>query len=116
MRSDLIPGDYGPWLEQLKVRIAASRSRAALAINAELIQLYHQIGGELLARQSAHGWGAKVIQRVAADLKAAFPDMKGFSVRNLKYMRYFAEHCRSKVPRSKVPGTFSLSAKRFRRN
>jgi predicted nuclease of restriction endonuclease-like (RecB) superfamily len=89
----LAPADYAPWLAKLKSRIAASRSRAALAANAELIALYHQIGCEILARQAAHGWGAKVIDRLAADLKAAFPDMKGFSSRNIKYMRYFAEHC-----------------------
>ena len=44
-------------------------------------------------RQTQQGWGTKVIERVARDLKATFPDMKGFSTSNLKYMRYFAEHC-----------------------
>lgn len=67
--------------------------RAALAINAELIHLYHRIGREILDRQTHHGWGSKVIARVARDLKAAFPDMKGFSTRNLHYMRLFAEQC-----------------------
>ena len=93
MNSEMIPPDYGQWLESLKVQITASRSRAALAVNSELIQLYHRIGTEILQRQTTHGWGTKIIQRIADDLKAAFPDMKGFSTRNLKYMRYFAEHC-----------------------
>ncbi|MFN7842748.1 MAG: YhcG family protein [Pirellula sp.] len=93
MASELIPGDYSAWLESVKSRIQSARSRAALAVNAELIELYHSIGGDILERQTRHGWGSKVIARVAADLKAAFPDMKGFSTRNVKYMRYFAEHC-----------------------
>jgi predicted nuclease of restriction endonuclease-like (RecB) superfamily len=92
-KSDIIPLDYQAWLETLKGQIAAARSRAALAVNSELINLYHQIGREVLDRQTHAGWGAKIIPRIAADLKAAFPDMKGFSPRNVKYMRYFAEHC-----------------------
>jgi predicted nuclease of restriction endonuclease-like (RecB) superfamily len=90
---DAIPTDYPGWLETLKGQIAVARSRAALAVNAELIHLYHRIGREILERQTHHGWGTKVITRIADDLKAAFPDMKGFSTRNVKYMRYFAEHC-----------------------
>jgi predicted nuclease of restriction endonuclease-like (RecB) superfamily len=56
-----------------------------------LVLLYWQIGREIIIRQQQQGWGAKVIERLAKDLKAAFPDMKGFSARNLKYMRAFAE-------------------------
>ena len=88
-----LPADYPHWLASLKGRISAARSRAALAVNAELIGLYHQIGCDILQRQTQQAWGAKVIDRLASDLKAAFPDMKGFSGRNIKYMRYFAEHC-----------------------
>ena len=93
MPSEIIPSDYPAWLETLKRQITASRSCAALAVNAELIHLYHRVGREILDRQTHHGWGSKVITRIADDLKAAFPDMKGFSPRNVKYMRYFAEHC-----------------------
>jgi len=93
MASEIIPNGYFEWLEALKGRIQAARSRAALAVNSELIRLYHQIGYDILQRQTQLGWGAKVIERVARDLKATFPDMKGFSTTNLKYMRYFAEHC-----------------------
>lgn len=92
-KNDIIPTDYPAWLETLKGQITAARSRAALAVNAELIHLYHRIGREILERQAHHGWGSKVISRIADDLKAAFPDMKGFSGSNVKYMRYFAEHC-----------------------
>ena len=93
MTDELIPIDYAVWLEAVKNRIQSARSRAALAVNAELIQLYHSIGSDILDRQTRLGWGSKVIARAAADLKSAFPDMKGFSTRNIKYMRYFAEHC-----------------------
>ncbi|MEY2333277.1 PDDEXK nuclease domain-containing protein [Acidithiobacillus ferrianus] len=86
-----IPADYADWLADIKTRVATARQRAALAANAELIRLYWQIGRDILQRQSAQGWGSKVIERLARDLRAAFPEMKGFSARNLMYMRDFAE-------------------------
>jgi predicted nuclease of restriction endonuclease-like (RecB) superfamily len=82
--------DYPQLLARLKREIAAARTRAALAVNAELIGLYWRIGREILVRQKREGWGAKVIDRLSADLREAFPEMKGLSVRNLKYMRAFA--------------------------
>jgi len=88
-----IPADYADWLASIKTRVHAARSRAALAANAELIQLYWQIGDEILQRQRSAQWGDRVLDRLASDLREAFPDIKGFSSRNLKYMRYFAEHC-----------------------
>lgn len=87
------PPDYADWLADIKNRVQAARSRAALAANAELIALYWQIGEDLLQRQQSANWGDKVLDRLASDLREAFPEMKGFSSRNLKYMRYFAEHC-----------------------
>lgn len=89
----VLPEGYVDWLTQLKRDIAHARQRAALAVNAELMQLYHRLGTEIQERQEAHGWGAKVIERLARDLKNAFPDMKGWSASNLKYMRFFAQHC-----------------------
>lgn len=85
------PQGYGDWLNELKSRIHAAQQRAALAVNRELVALYWQIGRDILERQKQQGWGAKVIERLAVDLKTAFPEMKGFSPRNLKYMRAFAE-------------------------
>ena len=85
------PEGYADWLTELKTRIHSAQQRATLAVNRELVLLYWQIGQDILARQNAQGWGAKVIERLALDLRAAFPDMKGFSPRNLKYMRAFAE-------------------------
>jgi predicted nuclease of restriction endonuclease-like (RecB) superfamily len=86
-----LPADYAAWLAELKTRIHTAQQRAALAVNRELVLLYWQIGRDILARQGREGWGAKVIERLAQDLRNAFPDMKGFSPRNLKYMRAFAE-------------------------
>lgn len=85
------PAGYADWLSDLKGRIHTAQQRATLAVNRELVLLYWQIGRDILARQAEQGWGAKVIERLAHDLRAAFPDMKGFSPRNLKYMRAFAE-------------------------
>ena len=87
------PQGYAEWLARLKGQIAHARQRAALAVNAELVQLYGRIGHDILQRQQTLGWGAKVVDRLARDLKAAFPDMRGWSSSNLKYMRFFALHC-----------------------
>jgi predicted nuclease of restriction endonuclease-like (RecB) superfamily len=85
------PEGYAGWLTDLKARIHAAQQRATLAVNRELVSLYWQIGREILARQAEQGWGARVIDRLAHDLRAAFPEMKGFSRANLMYMRAFAE-------------------------
>ena len=84
------PQGYAEWLAELKARIHTAQQRATLAVNRELVFLYWNIGRDVLARQAEQGWGAKVIDRLAKDLRAAFPEMKGFSPRNLKYMRAFA--------------------------
>ncbi|WP_276959760.1 PDDEXK nuclease domain-containing protein [Allomeiothermus silvanus] len=89
--SELLPQDYPAFLQSLKERIRQAQVRAALSVNRELVLLYWQIGREILNRQEQEGWGAKVIDRLAQDLRQAFPQMKGFSPRNLKYMRAFAQ-------------------------
>jgi predicted nuclease of restriction endonuclease-like (RecB) superfamily len=83
--------DYDALLGELKQRIRSVQVRAALAVNRELVVLYWQIGREILTRQQQQGWGTKVIDKLAKDLQREFPAMKGFSSRNLKYMRAFAE-------------------------
>ncbi len=85
------PAGYTDWLAELKGRIHSAQQRAALAVNRELVQLYWQIGRDILERQAREGWGAKVIDRLAHDLRTAFPDMKGFSRANLLYMHAFAQ-------------------------
>ena len=78
-----LPPDYVTWLTELKIRIHNAQQRATLAVNRELVLLYWQIGRDILDRQGREGWGTKVIERLAQDLRNAFPDMKGFSPRNL---------------------------------
>jgi cold shock CspA family protein len=85
-----LPAGYASFLDGLKARIRAAQVKAALAVNAELVLLYWRIGRDILVRQEKEGWGASVIDRLSADLRAAFPEMQGFSPRNLKYMRAFA--------------------------
>ena len=85
------PEGYVDWLAEVKAKVLAARQRASLAANAELVSLYWHIGRDILERQAAQGWGSKVIDRLGRDLREAFPEMKGFSTRNLKYMRAFAE-------------------------
>ena len=87
----IIAKEYTEFLEQLKGHIATSRYKAAFAVNSKLILLYHHIGTEILKRHKEHVWGAKVIDQLSKDLRSTFPEMKGFSTRNLKYMRKFAE-------------------------
>ena len=85
------PIGYIDWLSELKIKIHNAQQRATLAVNNELVRLYWQIGNEILTRQEKQGWGAKVIERLAQDLRTAFPEMRGFSRTNLIYMRSFAE-------------------------
>ena len=91
---DRAPGPlegYPALLAGLKERIRSARLRASVAVNTELVLLYWSIGADILARQRQEGWGARVIDRLAGDLRAAFPGMAGLSARNLRYMRNFAE-------------------------
>lgn len=89
--SALLPTSYAPLLADLKARVRAAQVKAALSVNSELIQLYWHIGREILRCQSEQGWGAKVVERLAKDLRTEFPEVKGFSRSNMLYMRAFAE-------------------------
>lgn len=82
---------YAALLAELKERIRTARLRTAASVNRELVVLYWTIGRDILVRQAAEGWGARVIDRLAADLRRSFPEMTGLSARNLRYMRAFAE-------------------------
>ena len=86
-----LPSDYGRWIQSIKDRVRNAQFRAMVAVNVELMLLYWDIGREILDCQKREGWGSKVVQRMAADLAAEFPGAKGFSLRNLKYMRAFAD-------------------------
>ncbi|OIP31627.1 MAG: hypothetical protein AUK47_22150 [Deltaproteobacteria bacterium CG2_30_63_29] len=83
--------DYRAFLAELKARVRHAQLRAALSVNQEMILLYWSIGQDIRAQQAALGWGSKVIPLLAQYLRVAFPDMRGFSERNLRFMRQFAE-------------------------
>lgn len=89
MKNNLDKG-YIDTLKNLKEKIRLAQVKAALSVNAEMIYLYWEIGKTILEQQDEQGWGAKVIQTLSRDLQKAFPEMKGLSERNLKYMRKFA--------------------------
>lgn len=88
--SSEMPSGYGGMLREIKERVRQARLRTVLAANASMVMAYWEVGRVILARQQEEGWGAKVIDRLSADLREAFPDMQGLSPRNLKYMRAFA--------------------------
>lgn len=87
----VVPAAYDAVLTDLKTRIRAAQLRAAQSVNQELLLLYYDIGFELSLRTQREAWGSSVIDRLSADLHRAFPEMTGFSPRNLRRMRAFYE-------------------------
>lgn len=100
--------DYGHWLADLKQRIQSAQQRATLSVNRELVLLYWHLGREILERQQAQRWGAKVIEQLAKDLMAAFPNSKGFSRSTLMYMRAFHVAWPNEVIVQQLVGQFNL--------
>lgn len=86
-----VPHGYVDWLSGLKSRIRSAQLRATVTVNVELVRLYWEIGKDILDKQKEQGWGSKVIEWIARDLRSTFPEMRGFSRTNLLYMRSFAE-------------------------
>ena len=82
---------YEEWIRSIKERIQRARVKASMLVNSEQTLLYWDIGHDILEKQNNEGWGTKVVERMSVDLKEAFPDMTGWSPRNLKYMRAFAD-------------------------
>lgn len=83
--------NYGHILQGLKDKIRQARLLASVVVNGQLLQVYWEIGQTILEQENKQGWGAKIIQRLAADLRTEFENMKGLSARNLRYMRDFAK-------------------------
>ena len=86
-----MPEGYISFIKGVKETISQQRIKLVLSANTEMILLYWELGYAILQQQKKEGWGTKVIERMSYDLKEAFPEMGGFSLRNLKYMRRFAE-------------------------
>ena len=81
--------EYQDWLKSIKQKIHATRMKAALAANGELMALYYEIGAQIVDRESLAQWGSGFIDAFSHDLKAAFPEIGGFSSKNLRYCRAF---------------------------
>ena len=90
-KQNIISKEYKALFQDIKKRILSSQLKAAMTVNKEMITLYWEIGSKVYIKQKSDGWGFKTIEKLAKDLKSAFPNMKGFSFRNLKYMVYFAK-------------------------
>ena len=88
--SSTLPDWYGEMLDNIRRLVADGRRKVMWTANVQMSMMYYNIGKEILRRQNAEGWGARVVDRLSVDLKHAFPEMQGFSPRNLKYMRRFA--------------------------
>ncbi len=89
--SGLLPEGYEHWRKLIVSRIKNAKLQASFHVNADLLSLYWSIGSDILEKQQTLGWGAQVIDKLSQDLSRAFPEDRGYSVRNLKYMRAFAE-------------------------
>lgn len=90
MSKDVQPTSYSEILERLKDEVRTAQLRTHRVVNTALLTLYRTIGATILERQSAEGWGSRVTDRLADDLRAEFPGMRGFSGRNLRYMAAYA--------------------------
>lgn len=107
------PADYALFIQALKDRVAAARLSAARAVNRDLMALYWDIGEAILGKQQTQGWGQAVVERIARDLRAAFPGTQGFSARNVWDMRRMVEtysqpeflrQLVAESPRGRTPG------------
>jgi len=87
----VVPKEYRTFLKEIKERILSSQVKAAVAVNRELVTLYWEIGSAFGVKQQKASWGAKVVEKLARDLKFSFPQLKGFSLTNIKYMVQFAK-------------------------
>jgi predicted nuclease of restriction endonuclease-like (RecB) superfamily len=87
MENLLTNPDYRAWLTDLKARVRGSQIKAALRVNTELLSLYWELGEQIAEKQKTAAWGDKLLEQLSKDLAAEFPEMKGFSRRNLEYIR-----------------------------
>ncbi|MCL2455709.1 MAG: PDDEXK nuclease domain-containing protein [Micrococcales bacterium] len=85
------PPGYGAWLNDLRARVRTTQVRAARAANTEILRLYWSVGHDILTRQQQDGWGSSVVERLSRDMRAEFPDQRGWSPSNLRYMRRAAQ-------------------------
>ncbi|MGE3919697.1 MAG: YhcG family protein [Gammaproteobacteria bacterium] len=83
--------NYTHFLHNIKNRLLTAQSRARLAVNSELVTFYWELGKDLVEKQSTYKWGDKFLEQLSQDMRLAFPEIQGFSKRNLEYIRKFAQ-------------------------
>lgn len=79
--------DYKHWITELKSKIKNVQIKASITVNRELLMFYWELGADIINKQKNHKWGDNFLQQLSKDLIKDFPKMKGFSLRNLKYIR-----------------------------
>ncbi len=94
--------EYIIWLESIKSKISTSRIRIALSVNSEVIRFYYMLGKEISVATKKSEWGSKLLTQLSKDLKSEYPDVKGFSTRNLKYMRFFYDFYSDEIGQQSV--------------
>mgnify|MGYP002632514344 CR=1 FL=1 len=83
----LTTSDYRDWLKDIKQRVRQAQLKAAVQVNTTLLTFYWELGADIVERQKTAKWGSGFLKQLSADLMSEFPDMKGFSLRNVKYIR-----------------------------
>jgi predicted nuclease of restriction endonuclease-like (RecB) superfamily len=86
-----IQPDYRAWVLDIKTRFHQVQLKAAVAVNTAMLQFYWELGADMVAKQKSFAWGSGFLSQLSTDLMSEFPDIKGFSVRNLKYIRQWHE-------------------------
>ena len=88
--------EYVEWLSEVKTRFRQSQIKASIRVNTSMLEFYWSIGRDLVALRAEECWGAGVVKQFALDMRQAFPDAKGFSLSNVKYMKqwysFYSEH------------------------
>ena len=105
--------DYLQWRTEIVSLIEQSKLQAVLNVNKEMLALYWKIGSDILEKQEQLGWGAQIVEQLATDLSQTFPDDRGFSARNHRNMKRFAQEYPDfpflQVPLAKMQSPFSAA-------
>jgi predicted nuclease of restriction endonuclease-like (RecB) superfamily len=87
MRSDLSTQEYKNWIQELKQKFQSSQIKASIAVNSTLLEFYWDLGNDIVEKQKEFNWGSDFLKQVSKDLSNEFPNIKGFSVTNISYIR-----------------------------
>lgn len=111
MSSDILPQqpEYRAWLGDLKTRYRQVQLKAAVAVNTAMLQFYWELGADIVVKQKQFAWGSGFVSQLSADLMREFPEVRGFSVRNLKYIRQWHEYWVDAAPIGQQPVAQILS-------